>query len=469
MLRNIALRTAGPVNDILDADFLLAQNAEDFQPQRVRHGFQRTRGTVELPTSTDRSKQRIHNLHHNSTLGMSNIRRRRTQPLLHRMSSAVLTILLVSMSAAHAQQDDAAATRKLEAVQSDIRKLRTKLGNARGEVGKLEKLLSRTEGQLGNLSKELSATRASLKQKQQRITELDGRRQQLNTELAGQREALLQELRAAYAIGRQEKLKLWLNQEDIGSVGRTLVYYEYFDRARRARIAESNRTLSEISSVEAEARQQASELKQLSTSLTTQQSTLKKHRQARKKVVASLKSEINSNGKSLDTLLADERELQKVLAHINEALLGIPARAGTGPFRKLKGKLPWPVNGKVDAKFGKQRGDSAVWRGTMIHAKKGQSVHAVASGRIAFADWMRGFGSLIILDHGGGYMSLYGHNESLHKTTGEWVEAGAVIARVGDSGGHDRTGLYFEIRHNGKPQNPARWCSKANKMAYTGG
>jgi len=191
-----------------------------------------------------------------------------------------------------------------------------------------------------------------------------------------------------------------------------------------------------------------------------EKAALEKTSRARALVVSRLNQEIHSKGEALVRLLEDERRLQQVVETIHEAMPEVLTDRGQRPvFGKLKGRLQWPTKGKVRALFGKPRQAGRVrWNGVLIQAREGKEVHSVSHGRVAYADWLRGYGLLLIVDHGDGYMSLYGHNQSLFKETGDWVEAGEVIGSVGKSGGFQQAELYFEIRHNGKPSNPVKWC-----------
>jgi septal ring factor EnvC (AmiA/AmiB activator) len=161
----------------------------------------------------------------------------------------------------------------------------------------------------------------------------------------------------------------------------------------------------------------------------------------------------------VDQLKANQSALEKVLRAVQESMADLPANLGNSPFASLQGKLKWPAQGRMVHHFGAYREQGALrWNGVLIAAPPGSPVRAVHHGRVVFADWMRGFGNLIIVDHGGGYMSLYGHNESLLKGPGDWVRGGETLATSGNSGGQSQAGLYFEIRHKGTPVNPARWC-----------
>jgi len=194
-----------------------------------------------------------------------------------------------------------------------------------------------------------------------------------------------------------------------------------------------------------------------------------KQRQQRKKLLAELSDKIKNQENTLSSLENSRSRIENLLKSLGELLADIPTSPSEKePFVSRKGKLPWPVQGPFIGKFGqpKNYGDLK-WNGVLIKAELGTPVRVVSHGRVAFSDWLQGFGFITIIDHGDGYMSLYGHNESLFKQTGDWVQAGEVIATAGDSGGQPRSGVYFEIRSRGKPVNPSRWCS--NSARHTSG
>ncbi|VAX08332.1 Murein hydrolase activator EnvC [hydrothermal vent metagenome] len=266
-------------------------------------------------------------------------------------------------------------------------------------------------------------------------------------------------------IGRQEYLKLILNQENPALVGRTLVYYDYFNRARSEQIQQVQRVLKNIESLGIKIKAETEKLRQTRATLQTRKKSLEKTYRERALVLARLNKEIKSKDQHLAQMSADEKRLQDLLNAIKKVLPDIFADTGNHKsFRAYKGKLIWPVRGKVKKLYGKRRKESKLkWNGVMIVASKGREVHAISHGRVAYADWLRGYGLLLIIDHGDGYMSLYGHNQGLYKETGDWVEANEVIGEVGDSGGQKSSGLYFEIRYQGRPTNPSRWCKRTRR------
>ena len=184
-------------------------------------------------------------------------------------------------------------------------------------------------------------------------------------------------------------------------------------------------------------------------------------RKSREKALAALDAELADGSARLASLEQDRARLADLVKRLRDVLSDIPKELEPPrSFKALRGRLPWPVKGRVARRFGAARPESGLrWQGVVLEAPEGREVRAVAHGHVVFADWLRGFGLMVILDHGGGYMSLYGHNESLLREPGEWVAPGDVLATVGDSGAHSRAGLYFEIRRDGRPQNPAQWCS----------
>lgn len=383
----------------------------------------------------------------------------RYRTLLRGVLSAWLVALTPMVFSAGEERDTAA---RLEAVQNEIRELRARLAETEGRAGELQSKLAQTERKAGRVARDLEQTRGRLEERRGRLAELERDRERLRATLDEQRAALAKQLRLAHALGGEAQLKLLLNQQDPAALGRTLVYYDYLNRARTRRIKAADATLDELRDLEAELRTETAALKRLNSELQDEQAALEQARRQRRQVLTDLQAQIGVAGRELESLQADEEELQALLKSLREALDDIPEQANEdAPFDSLKGQLAWPVEGRLSGHFGQSRGrdDGAVWEGALIDAQQGEPVRAVSRGRVAFADWMRGFGLLMIVDHGRGYMSLYGHNQSLYHSTGEWVEAGERIGRVGDSGGRNASGLYFEIRRDGQPLDPAQWCA----------
>jgi len=376
----------------------------------------------------------------------------------------IFICLMVTLSSATLAAPSAEeAQAKLKKIQAEIESLRQILETKHGEQGRLqarlrkqEKQIARVSRGIGRINKDLDALEARLAKKRRE------KRQQLQV-LDQHKAALAQETRSAYKLGGQEPVKLMLNQEDPALVGRTFAYYQYFTRARLEQIEIIDSALTDLRAIEHDIGIQTRDLQKKKDQKEKAKAQLVAAREERQKVLDKLTREIRKQGKALDTLLEDEASLRSLITSINEALSDIPSQLDSGkPFAQLKGSLAWPVKGTLDSKFGQIRDGTQGklrWNGVQINTHTGNSVYAVARGRVAFADWMRGFGLLVIIDHGDGYMTLYGHNEALYVAAGDWVGRGDIISTVGDSGGSRHSGLYFEIRHNSKPVNPSRWCS----------
>lgn len=354
-----------------------------------------------------------------------------------------------------------AKTGELEKLKSRIQALRHDLEAEQGRKDTLRGQLRDIEKRIGTLSLALKKTSRELRRQQHRLAELNRDKARHQAELDRQRDRLAQQVRAAYGIGRQGYLKLLLNQQDPSAVSRNLVYYDYFNRARVARITAVSTELDHIKTLERDIARQMQTLDQLNERRRREQDSLRGQRRARGLVLAKVNARIETKDQELARLLDNQHQLESVIQRLRNVLSDIPEGVDIQPFDRLKGRLRWPVQGTVVRHFGAPRQLGKLkWQGVLIGARPGTDVHAVYHGRVAFADWLRGYGLLVIIDHGNGYMSLYGHNQSISKEAGDWVETGEVIATVGNSGGNDRPGLYFEIRHNGVPRNPVLWCKK---------
>ena len=361
-----------------------------------------------------------------------------------------------------AASERAAKEAELKQLRQRIASLQQELDTVRGRYDSLRKELRRTERRIGSLNRKLRQLDGELGKQQEKMAELRLRAKKLQQSVADQRRYLSGQIRASYAMGRQEYLKILLNQESPSTVGRVITYYDYLNKARTERIESLSRTIRELDQVRSELAVQTDRLRALREQQAREKSELEASRSERRKVVYQLKAEIKDKDQSLSGMMRDEQELKALIRALSEALEDIPAEPGNRkPFGSLKGKLRWPTKGPLVVSYGSPRKLGKLkWQGVMIGAGGGQEVRAVSHGRVAFADWLRGYGLLLIIDHGDGYMSLYGHNQSLYKETGDWVEPNEIIATVGDSGGQDSPGLYFEIRKDGQPTDPVRWCRR---------
>jgi septal ring factor EnvC (AmiA/AmiB activator) len=294
-----------------------------------------------------------------------------------------------------------------------------------------------------------------------RLDALERQRAARERALSAEQDALAGELRAAYINGREEQLKLLLNQQDPASFGRMLAYYGYFGRARANRIGSIRDQLEHLALVREKIAAEGEQLAGLEARQQQEVAALKGAQEQRAGAVRKIDAQIKTRGGELKRLQSQAQGLEKLIAELRKALESTSV-AKQAPFEPLRGKLPWPVQqGKVLARFGQPRaGGSMRWQGMLIGTDRGARVRAPYAGRVAYADWLPGMGLMIVLDHGGGYLSLYGHNEQVFRKVGDEVASGDVVGAVGDSGGHDQPALYFEVRRGRTPVNPENWLQR---------
>lgn len=357
--------------------------------------------------------------------------------------------------------------KELSQLKSRIDKLKKTIAVKENSKSGLTQQLRQSEKQIGRLSQQINKTSKELKNKKKSLQQLKINKFQIELSLKQQNRQLSRQLHAAYTLGQQEQIKLLFSQKSAIALQRNLTYYQYFSQYRNKQIEQGRKNYDRLLANEKLILQATAELEKILAHHKEQQKRLNTDRSKRKKIMLNLDEELMKQGKHLTRLQDDAKNLKQLIDSISEILTEIPSSSRPNKrFSLLKGKLAWPVKGKVKKLFGQPKPPSNLhWQGVIINAQSGNNVRAVSHGRIAFSDWLRGMGNLIIIDHGDGYLSLYGHNESLFKTAGEWVEAGEIIGSIGNSGGSKKPGLYFEIRRNGKPQNPSRWCKMANWFA----
>ena len=366
--------------------------------------------------------------------------------------------------AVSADSNQQEAEKKLSKVQKQIHSTQKKLEKQRGELGTLEKQLREAEQNIGHLNKKLKDTEASLKVSQGKIASLQSEEKQLQKTLAKHQRILHAQIRSEYQYGGQQKLKLMLNQEQPEKLGRDLIYYDYLHRARLREMDKATQILQSVHQVRLEIQQAEENSRVVQEKLLNEKASLEIAQSKRKTAINALNKSVTTEKQKLSNLASDEKQLKDLLDKLRAALTDIPAIDQNQGFSKSKGSLYWPVVGKPSNKFGQKRSNASSklkWQGVFIPSSEGNNVRSIYHGRVAFAEWMRGLGLLVIVDHGDGFMSLYGHNQSLFKQVGEWVNAGEILANVGNSGGSNQAGLYFEIRKQGSPLNPAKWCTKA--------
>ena len=349
----------------------------------------------------------------------------------------------------------------------ELKILRQRMGELRQLIEKKQqekdfasKFLKEIEVRIGERAYILKKINRHLRKQRRELRNLKKQQQQTQNKLTSQRNILSQQIRAAYMIGQQEYLKLLLNQENPAAIGRTLTYYDYFHKARSHNIEEALVTIKKLEQLTIQVKVKTDELKTSRKQQRVEKQKLEDDFIDRSIIVKKMEQDITNQGNRLDKMVADEQQLQQLLKEIRNIMPSMLTEIDKRePFSKQRGRLKWPVKGKVKKLFGKSRQAANLkWNGVLIPSKEGKEVKAISHGRVAYSDWLRGYGMLVIIDHGDGYMTLYGYNQALYKETGDWVEEGEVIATVGRSGGQAKSGLYFEVRVKGQPSNPTKWC-----------
>ena len=348
---------------------------------------------------------------------------------------------------------------ELRDVQTRISDLQKDIDKKRGMYRRLLQAVQTSEQAGTKTVAEIKKTKAALEGKIKGTNTLDRRIADLAEELAADRKLLGSLVRAAY-LGSSDWPRFLLNRRDVARTGRMLAYYNYFNNLRLRRISDITTSLQELTAMQQTMTLDLKRLRDLETRYRQLLDQYLKQREQREEAVGELHVRLSEDGLALSLLKEQAASLRKLVTMLERKTR--PARAGQARFQALKGKLRWPVAGHPENRFGGPRQDGLLtWDGVNLTVPAGEPVRAVSDGRVVYSDWFHNLGLLVILDHGEGYMSLYGHNEQLESRKGRRVRAGEVIAYAGDSGGRSESAVYFEIRHNGVPLDPARWCLEA--------
>lgn len=375
-----------------------------------------------------------------------------------------LAIMLLLPALVYADGKQASEkTKQLKLLQQRMAVVEKNLKQSQYTKSKQESGLRKVEKKLGASTKAIRVLSTKLKQTKKKITGLKQKQQRLRSEISTHKALLAEQLRSAYVMGRQQQVKMLLNQQQPERMSRVMKYYDYFNQARIDKVQLIETKVTELDSVEITLLKQNQQLQSLVSNKQLEKDKLVSAKAQRKKILAQVRKEIKSAGTELQRLKENETRLTALLSSIRQAINDIPILSQQNkPFPKLKGKLPWPIKGTLRKRFGSSK-KTGRWDGVLIAAREGQAIRSISHGRVVYSDWLRGYGLLMIIDHGEGYMSLYAFNEGLYREVGDWVKAGETIASIGLSGGQQRAGLYFSIRKNGKPVNPIHWCRAVKK------
>ena len=346
---------------------------------------------------------------------------------------------------------------ELERVQQRIEAMRQEIRTDIARIDQETRRLEVAELDIARLTAGLEALRVDRRKTEQRLGVLRQDQQAHFARLAEEQESLVGHLRSAYMTGRQERVRMLLSQDDPSALGRLMAYYGYLSRLRAERMESISVRLEELDAVSRAVEAETENLRSLETERQKQLAALEQSNRDRSAAIRGLDQRIADQGLEVNRLVAQEAALKALIARIRTALEDFPFDAQQD-FATLKGQLPWPVSGRLIKDYGQPRaGGRLRWNGVLVAADRGAEVRALHHGRVVYADWLPGLGLLIIVEHGGGYLTLYGHNQALLKLPGEWVKPGDVIATVGDSGGRPEPALYFEIRSGVTPLNPHDW------------
>jgi septal ring factor EnvC (AmiA/AmiB activator) len=349
---------------------------------------------------------------------------------------------------------------ELEKLKVSISSLEKKLRKQRKEKNTLQQKLEIVERNVVDLDKKIRAVSKKITKTENNLSRLNSDKNNLEQRINKQRSTIAEQIRAAYKTGNEEPIKLLLNQEDPEQLSRILTYYDYLLDARSKKIDQFTADIESLKIT-------LSKIETQKTLLADSKKELEKDKQQlaisisqRKATLTKLTQSLQSNKQQLNQYKKQRDELEAVVQTVGEAAKAIPPAQDYPSFALSKGKLNWPVRGRLTAGYGSKRSEYLRWQGWLISAKKGASIKSVHHGRVVFSDYLRGFGLLVIVDHGDGFMTLYAHNKELLKETGDWVQSGETVARAGNTGGLTNTALYFEVREKGKPVNPRLWLSK---------
>ena len=366
--------------------------------------------------------------------------------------------LIVPLDYVSAADDQQQA--RLEKLDRSISKLEKKLrsrdkqkDSLQNELKKVEVEASQLKGNLRKLGKEIRTVVAELSILRHQETDLQAR-------IVQQADVIAEQIAAAHKLGDQEPIKLLLNQENPQQLARMFKYYDYFLQARSEKITSYMNDVESLTEVIARISSQQLALKRSQSDLKSGQEKLRGRVAKRSVTLKQLDASLVSDKKKLGSLQRERSELEEILSAVEEAVADMTLPSNYKPFLSRKGKLSWPIKGRVAHSYGSQRSGELRWEGWLISASAGTAVNAVHNGRIVFSNYLRGFGLLAIVDHGDGYMTLYAHNQELLKDTGDWVQSNELVARAGNTGGLNKPALYFEIRSQGKPADPKVWLEK---------
>ena len=381
-----------------------------------------------------------------------------------RFSRATLVALLMisfSLNAfADALKDKKVALQKLKEIISSFQQ---QAAQTKSQHQKELDALKDADRAVGRSKKELRSIENKLQGSEQRLTRLAKQKSDKQKLMSENQILLAEQIRSAHRLGERQSLKVLLNQQDPRAVSRTMKYFEYFNSARSGEISQAEKRIAELVNLESEIAKAQADLLPLRKEQRAAIAGLNEQRQHQARVVSQLDRQLKDDQTKLNKLLVDRRQLEQLIDQLAKADIKDDGLLAAEPFKSRRGKLPWPTSGRLTELFGAAKTGSLTWDGVMISTKVGEPIRAIHSGRVVYADWLRGLGLLVILDHGDNYLSLYGHNETINKSIGDWVDTKEVLGTASKSRSGNQAEVYFGIRYKGKPSNPKKWCQRDRK------
>ena len=351
----------------------------------------------------------------------------------------------------HAQQDE----KELEQIEQQIQRTQAQLKEKQAQAERLERQLEQAEVAISRATRALSKTDQSLRENRAQQQSLVQQQTDVENKIAQQQTQLAAQIKSAFLAGNYDYAKMLLNQQNAAKFERVLSYYQYISRARRTSIEGFRQHIETLESIKRELADTISELNELLEQQQEQQQELTSQQQQRESTLTALSRSIRTDADRIEQLEASAEALKRA---IEQARLAAQRQPTTlDGLTNVKGRLDMPAEGRFRRLFGDRRQGQVRWTGVIIEGSEGSPIQAVYQGRVLYADWLKGFGLVTILDHGEGYMSVYGHSQALLTQPGDTVVAGQTIGLVGRSGGQASPNLYFEIRHKGKALNPSAW------------
>lgn len=380
-------------------------------------------------------------------------------------------LLNFSIRLAYAKTEDIQANPQLYKVESDIIDVKQDMQRLSDEKSGMEEMLSNIEKHYGETATSLKAELSIIEQQRQSLSRIQLEIKSYKREIEVINKELVGHFRAAYLMGQEQRLKLILNQQDPAIFARIMVYFNCINKERLKNLSNKEIAVKLLGQLDQQKKTETELLQKILEQKKSEQALLDQDRKQRHTLLAKIKQDYSSNEHQLSQLQENEISLKNLMSSLPITDEELAVNVGQnkeqaqinsefkGDLSTLKGSLSWPIKGRLAQTFGSPRADSH-WDGVLIEANEGTEIKAVMEGKVVYAEWLKGYGMLLIIDHGHGLMTLYAFNQSLYKHTGEWVESGDVIATVGQSGGRNQAGLYFGIRQNGTPVDPLEWCHR---------